>query len=83
LRLAEARNLIERQCIEKGLSFEALQCRSRSNEYKAFRQDSARKLVFELGLSHADIARLLGISRSGVSQMIRRYTDASSSHRAG
>ncbi|NTU50113.1 MAG: hypothetical protein HGA87_04375 [Desulfobulbaceae bacterium] len=34
-------------------------------------------------MSHADIARLLGISRSGVSQMIRRYADASSSHRAG
>ncbi len=82
LRLAEARDLIERECIEKGLSVEALQCGSRSNEYKALRHDAARKLVCGLGLSHADIARLLGISRSGVSQMLRRYTDTSSTHRA-
>ena len=80
LRLAEARDLIERECIEKGLSVEALQCGSRSNEYKALRHDAARKLVCGLGLSHADIARLLGISRSGVSQMLRRYTDTSSIH---
>jgi REP element-mobilizing transposase RayT len=81
-RLAEARELIEQQCIEKGLSVEALQCGSRSNAYKALRQDSARKLVSELGLSHADIARLLGISRSAVSQMLRRYTDTDSTQRA-
>ena len=71
-RMDEARELVERERVEKGLSQEALQRGCRSREYTKFRREIARKLFEEMGLSHADVARLLGISRSGVSQMLRR-----------
>jgi len=72
LKHAEAEKLLDHQCHEAGLSQEALQGGSRSKEYCAFRRELSRKFVIELGLSHADVARLLGISRSAVSQMLRR-----------
>ncbi|MCF8384051.1 MAG: transposase [Chlorobium sp.] len=71
LRQVDAHEMLERQCAEKGLSVEALQAGSRNREYSSIRRELARKFVIELGLSHADAARLLGISRAGVSMLIR------------
>jgi hypothetical protein len=54
MRRADARELLERQCAEKGLSVEALQAGSRSREYSSIRREPAGKFVFELGLYNAD-----------------------------
>lgn len=70
-RLADADELLARQCAEKGLSVEALQAGSRTRGYSAIRRDLARKFVCDWGLSHADVARKLGISRAGVSMLVR------------
>ena len=72
MRHTDAHDLIERQCKARGLSPEALQGGSRSKAYSALRRELAVNFVIELGFSHADVARMLGISRAGVSQMLRR-----------
>lgn len=72
LQRAEAQEMLKHYCAETGLSMDALLSGCRSREYTAFRRELSRKLVFEMGLSHADVARMLGISRAGVSQMLRR-----------
>ncbi|NTU50444.1 MAG: hypothetical protein HGA87_06175, partial [Desulfobulbaceae bacterium] len=50
----------------------ALQAGCRSRAYSALRAVLARKFVTEMGMSHANVARMLGISRAGVSQLLRR-----------
>ena len=72
LRRADAHGMLERECAEKGLSVEALQAGSRNREYSSLRRELAGKFVIEMGLSHADVARMLGISRAGVSMLVRR-----------
>lgn len=72
LRIVEADELIKCHCLEKGLSIEALQLGCRSRKYTEFRRQLSIRLVNEFGLTHADAARLLGISRAGVSQILRR-----------
>ncbi|NTW84149.1 MAG: hypothetical protein HGB36_12445 [Chlorobiaceae bacterium] len=71
LRQVDAHEILERQCSEKGLSVEALRAGSRNREYSSIRRELAEKFVIELGLSHADAARMLGISRAGVSMLMR------------
>jgi hypothetical protein len=61
LRQAEAEEMLGRECSEKGLSVEALRAGSRSREYSAIRRELARKFVIELGLSHAEVARMPGV----------------------
>lgn len=72
LRQVEAEEMLGRECSEKGLSLEALRAGSRNREYSTMRRELSRKFVIELGLSHADVARMLGISRAGVSMQVRR-----------
>jgi REP element-mobilizing transposase RayT len=72
MRQEDAHRLIERECKENGLSIKALQGGSRNKGYSTLRRVLAGNLVDDLGLSHADVARMLGISRAGVSQMMRR-----------
>lgn len=72
LRQEDAYELLEKACSEKELSMDALRTGSRNREYSMIRQELARKFVMELGLSHADAARMLGISRAGVSMLVRR-----------
>lgn len=67
-----AHEMLERRCSEMGLSMATLQSGSRYREYSMIRRELAWKLVMELGLSHADAARMLGISRAGVSMLVRR-----------
>jgi putative transposase len=70
-RHAEADEMLARACAEKGLSVPALQAGSRNREYSAIRRELARMFVNEWGLSHANVARMLGISRAGVSMLVR------------
>jgi len=67
LHKADTHETLERQCAEKGLSIEALRAGSRDRVYSSIRRELAGRFVLEMGLSHADAARLLGISRAGVS----------------
>ena len=70
-RHGEAEAILSCRCEEEGLSLIALQSGSRSRGYTRVRRELASRFVLDLGLSHADAARLLGISRSAVSQMFR------------
>ena len=72
MRQADAREQLEKRCAEKGLSLDALQGGSRFREYSSLRRELAREFVLEMGRSHADAARMLGISRAGVSMLVRR-----------
>jgi REP element-mobilizing transposase RayT len=68
----DALEMLDSECDERGLSKAALQGGCRSREYSVLRRELSRKFVFEMGFSHADVARMLGISRPAVSQMLRR-----------
>jgi len=70
LRQVDAHEMLERHCTEKGLSVEVLRAGCRSREYSSIRRELAKKFVIEFGLSHADVARMLGISRAGVSMLM-------------
>lgn len=71
LRQVDVHGMLERQSSEKGLSVEVLQAGSRNREYSSIRRNSGRKFVIELGSLHADVARMPGISRAGVSMLMR------------
>jgi putative transposase len=71
MRRTDASELVARKCTDKGLSLEALQAGSRTRGYSAIRRELAVKFVLEMGLSHADVAWMLGISRAGVSMLVR------------
>jgi len=70
-RLVKAREIVGRECDERGISSDILQSGGRGREYTELRRVCSRRLVDDLGLSHADVARILGVSRSAVSQMLR------------
>jgi hypothetical protein len=72
LRQADTDEMRERASAENGLSVAALQAVSRNGEYSAIKRVHAGKFVHEWGLSHADVVRKLGISRAGVSMLVRR-----------
>jgi len=71
MRHADATELVAQECAVQGLSLDALVAGSRVRRYSAIRRELAMKFVIEMGLSHADVARMLGISRAGVSMLVR------------
>jgi len=72
MRIADAEEQLKYHCDKSGLTQAALQAGCRSREYSALRAVLASKFVTEMGMSHANVARMLGISRAGVSQLLRR-----------
>jgi len=66
LHKADTHETLERHCAVKGLSIEALRAGSRDKVYSSIRLELAGKFVLEMGLSHADAARLQGISSGRV-----------------
>ena len=50
----------------------SLQAGTRNRDYSSIRRELAGKFVIGMGLSHADVGRMLGISRAGVSMLVRR-----------
>ncbi|NTV01824.1 MAG: hypothetical protein HGB04_03440 [Chlorobiaceae bacterium] len=68
----EAASMLAEFCGASGLTPAALQGGSRSEACTAARRILATRFVMELGLNHADAARLLGVSRSAVSQMFKK-----------
>jgi hypothetical protein len=71
LRQVDAHEMLERECSEKGLSVETLRSGSRNREYSPIRRELAGKFLIDLGLSHAEAVRMPGISRAGVSMLMR------------
>jgi len=59
-------------CQREKVSVKALQSGSRRNPLPFVRRELAIKLVSEYGISLAETARQLGISTSGVAQIMRR-----------
>ena len=71
-RVAEAEAALDRRCKDAGISLESLRSGSRRKECSSVRKELALRFVLELGLSYAETARMLGISASGVNQIVRR-----------
>jgi hypothetical protein len=71
-RRARADARIQEACKKAGIGIEALRSGSRVGGLPGLRRDLARFLVLELGLTRADAARRLGVSTSGVAQILRR-----------
>jgi putative transposase len=70
-RVTEVTEIIERSCDCYGISRHALERGCRQKACTEIRKDLVRKLVFEIGLSYAGTAPLLGVSASAVCQIIR------------
>ncbi|AOS84235.1 hypothetical protein BIU88_08885 [Chlorobaculum limnaeum] len=68
---AEVNALVERHCERRGITRHALESGGRSRACSEIRKELAPKLAFDLGLSYAETAPLLGISASAVCQIIR------------
>jgi REP element-mobilizing transposase RayT len=68
----EARERLQRRCEEKGVAVKAMHTGSRTRQCSAIRRQLAEEFIGELGLSYAGAARILGISASGVNQILLR-----------
>ncbi|NTU68272.1 MAG: hypothetical protein HGB02_05245 [Chlorobiaceae bacterium] len=70
-KLDYASSLLDNFCESSGISLTALQGGCRTTDYATARRKLAKQFVLDLGLRHADAARLLGVSRSAISQLFR------------
>ena len=68
---------VENYCQEAGISRQALSGGSRARNISKLRHALARQLVEEMGLSYAEIARLLGVSTSAISKLYKGKTNKS------
>jgi chromosomal replication initiation ATPase DnaA len=69
--------LVEQYCQENGISSQALSGGSRLRKVSKARNELAFRLAEDLGLSFAEIARLLGVSTSAITKIINRKVDKS------
>lgn len=69
---SKADELIQEACRRAGIDIEALRSGSRIGVLPKLRRDLAPHLIHQLGLTRAEAARRLGISTSGISQILRR-----------
>ena len=70
--LQAARNIIRNGCAEHNVSINVLRSGSRRQALSNVRAQLTLKLVNELGLSLAETGRQLGLTTSGVAQILRR-----------
>ena len=63
---------VKKQCAAKQISIDLLQSGGRQPELSRLRKEVAVTLVREYGLSMAETARLVGISTSGVAEIVRK-----------
>jgi REP element-mobilizing transposase RayT len=66
------REIIEKACAKGKISREVLLSGSRRHYISAVRAELARILVEEVGISMAECARQIGVTTSGVAQVLRR-----------
>jgi hypothetical protein len=69
--LSEVSEIVERSCENRGLSRQSLEGGCRRKVCSEVRKELVTKLVFELGLTYAETAPLLGISASAVSKIVK------------
>jgi putative transposase len=69
-RIEKMEQIISKRCEAGGITTEALATGSKAGILPKIRSDLARQLVYELGISYAEIARHLGISTARVSRII-------------
>lgn len=69
---SKADDIIQEACSRAGIGIEALRSGSRIGVLPKLRRDLTLRLVHKLGLTRAEAARRLGISTSGISQILRR-----------
>ena len=71
-RKQKAKEVISNLCKKQGISVEALQAGSRRSDISKVRAELSYTLVDELGLTLAEVARLLGVTTSAVTRAIKR-----------
>jgi hypothetical protein len=64
--------IIEERCAEKGVNVEEVQMGSRRGQIPEVRAEIVEELVKKLGVPLAEIARVVGVSTSAVSKILRR-----------
>jgi hypothetical protein len=69
-RLFDVSEIVERSCESHGVTRQSLEGGCRRKECSKVRKELVMKLVFELGLTYAETAPLLGISASAVSKIV-------------
>ena len=72
-----ADDLVEKSCRDNSVSRQTLTGGSRVRNISKLRHQLARQLVEDLGLSYAEIARLLGVSTSGISKLYKGKSNRS------
>jgi len=64
--------ILKEECREGKIDFEELRMGSRRGEIPRVRSEITERLVKDLGMSLAEVARLLGVSTSAISKILRR-----------
>ncbi|MBU1207684.1 MAG: hypothetical protein KKH04_12250 [Proteobacteria bacterium] len=72
MRNKQVQQIIEATCKKEGVSLQELQMGSRRGVISKVRSDLAWRLVQELGIPLAEIARQMGVSTSAISQILHR-----------
>lgn len=70
-RLSEVSELINSSCELHGVNRRALEKGCRRKECSKVRKELAVKLMFEMGLTYAETAPMLGLSASAVSKILK------------
>jgi hypothetical protein len=73
-RSKQIETILKEGCQRGKIELEELQMGSRRGEIPRVRSEVAQKLIKELGVSLAGVARLLGVSTSAISKIVQRST---------
>jgi hypothetical protein len=71
-RIKKIENILKEECEKGKIELEELRMGSRRWEVSRVRSEIAQQLVRELGVSLAEVARLLGVSTSAISKILQR-----------
>ncbi len=66
--------MIKEECEKRKIDLKELRMGSRRGEIPRVRSEIAQRLVGEVGIPLAEVARLLGVSTSAISKIMRRST---------
>jgi predicted HTH domain antitoxin len=69
------RNILEEECQKGKIEIEELRMGSRRGEIPQVRSELAQRLIRELGVSLAEVARLSGVSTSAISKIMKRRAE--------
>jgi lambda repressor-like predicted transcriptional regulator len=78
MRNKQIQQISEATCKKEGVSLQELQRGSRRGAISKVRSDLAWRLVHELGIPLAEIARQMGVSTSAICQVLNRRLNSQS-----